>query len=271
MCLPPMRAVEILASKNERLARSPPVPPPLSALERRSFSARPFANLCGRQGRYGRPARTWPPIGRGWPRLAEAEGRPEYELVWWRDVLEGAWALLLTFQHGRKLRRDLCFVHHVAPVEEEPYGGEGRVTNAGAGRGSTAGIGCRPPGPELGLEEGAAHRRTHDSRRRIAAGHSATGQAEGSMHYAKHATQLASPAQTHKGYLPSQTKRLVTTYLTYDLLGTYPVRQPLAVEYASEGAQGLGGGGEGGGDGGGGGSEGGGEGGDGGGGAAGGA
>ena len=42
-------------------------------------------HLCGKQGRYGRPARAYLPVGRGWPRLEAAPsliGR-------WRGVLEG--------------------------------------------------------------------------------------------------------------------------------------------------------------------------------------
>ena len=41
--------------------------------------------LCAKQGRCGRPARTYLPIGRGWPRLVEAGqeagGRPELDLA----------------------------------------------------------------------------------------------------------------------------------------------------------------------------------------------
>ena len=37
--------------------------------------------LCGKHGRYGRPARTHLPISRNWPRLAEAGSRPELDLA----------------------------------------------------------------------------------------------------------------------------------------------------------------------------------------------
>eukprot|EP00964_Phaeocystis_antarctica_P078127 scaffold48583_cov66-Phaeocystis_antarctica.AAC.2 len=48
--------------------------------------------LCGRQGRCGRPARTYLPIGRGWPRLEAA-----LSLIWrsranWPKPLDGRFA-----------------------------------------------------------------------------------------------------------------------------------------------------------------------------------
>ena len=45
------------------------------------------AQLCGKQGPYGPPARTHLPIGRGWPRLEAA-----LSLIWrWRDGLKPDW------------------------------------------------------------------------------------------------------------------------------------------------------------------------------------
>ena len=37
--------------------------------------------LCGKEGRHGWPVSIYLPIGRGWPRLAEAGGRPELDLA----------------------------------------------------------------------------------------------------------------------------------------------------------------------------------------------
>ena len=47
--------------------------------ERVRDSLRVGVHLGEKQGRYGRLARTHLPIGRGWPRLAEAGGRPELD------------------------------------------------------------------------------------------------------------------------------------------------------------------------------------------------
>ena len=42
---------------------------------------------------YSPPARIYLPIGRGWPRLAEAGSCPELDLYLWRGVVEGKLAV----------------------------------------------------------------------------------------------------------------------------------------------------------------------------------
>eukprot|EP00964_Phaeocystis_antarctica_P028427 scaffold16034_cov30-Phaeocystis_antarctica.AAC.1 len=55
------------------------------AVVRRPAVGHVTEDLCEKQGRCGRPARTYLPIGRGWPRL-----EANLSFIWrWRGMLEG--------------------------------------------------------------------------------------------------------------------------------------------------------------------------------------